>query len=118
VGADAERDLLNRKQRAAHVVAEIGLGQYEHWHRPTLPAKRQVALEPAQVQVAVQGAHDEDRVEVRSQHLLLGRRPRRLAGERRPPRQHSLDRLVVKRDPIAHGGQLGSGGRLVTQSGR
>ena len=83
---------------------------------PLSQAEREIALEPAQVEVAVERRHEEDDVHVRGDDLLDRLEAGGLARERRPPRQHGLEsrgRPAVggERDPVADGGQIGAGGR-------
>ena len=76
--------------------------------RTALPRHREVALEPAQVEVERQRLHEERDVDVRGEHLLARRLPDLLARDRRAPRQHGLDQLGlgVDADPVADGGQF------------
>ena len=71
---------------------EVGLRQHDHGPRAALPREDEVALEPAQVEVLVHRRDEEADVDVRREHLLLGRLPGRLAGELREARQDGGDR--------------------------
>ena len=76
--------------------------------RAALPREDQVALEPAQAQVLVHRGDEERDVDVRGEHLLLGRLPGGLARELREPRQDGRDR--------AHGEPASAPGATTTQS--
>jgi hypothetical protein len=56
-------------------VCEVALRQQHDGLRAALPPQDEVALETTQVQVLVEGADDEDDVDVRGENLLLGRLP-------------------------------------------
>jgi hypothetical protein len=69
----------------------------------------EVPLEPPRVEVAVEPGDEEDGVDVRDQHVLLGPEPRRLPRDLRPPREDGLDRRppaarVADGDPVADRG--------------
>ena len=89
-----------------------------------LARQRQEALDPPQIEIAVERIDDEDRVDVRRNDLIVGDRPRRLADESSPAGQHRLDqgRSVAgrqpQRDEIAHGRQVRSHRRLVVEATR
>ena len=105
------------------VVAEIRLREDDDGLGAALPAERQVPLEPADVQVAVEARGQEDDVDVRGDDLLdrlavvVGRHPREL----RPPRQHGLDHGGLgRRDghPVADRGQVAAlVGRMAKPAG-
>ena len=74
------------------VVDEIGLGQHDHRHHLGLAGEGQVAFEARNIEVAVAGRHDEERVDVGRDEL--DRRPvpaafrlNRLFRARQTPRQ-------------------------------
>ena len=112
----AERDLLGLEQQRERVVAEVGLRQHERGRRTAFPGQGQVALDPGRAEVVVERGDDEDRVDVRGEHLRLGRGQVDLARERRATGQHGLDDVLAEGDPVADGGQVGARGRLVAQA--
>ena len=59
--------------RSSYVGREVGLREDDHGLGAALPGHRDVALEAAQVEVLVQRHEQEDRVDVRGEHLLLRR---------------------------------------------
>src|SRR6266511_5571715 len=112
VDGDAERDSLDLgdEQGALFDRAQVGLVQNNRGLGAAFPRGRQVALDPPDVQVAVERGYEEDRVDVGGEHLLLRLAEVHLAGDLRPPRQHGLDRRLaagsrLERDPIADRGQ-------------
>ena len=121
VHGDAERDRLDLEHAQLPVGAEVGLRQHDHRLGAALPRHRDVALEAAEVEVLVQGHDEEDGVDVRREHLLLGRVEGDLARELRPPGEDVLDRrgsLVGPggdRDPVADGRQVAGAARLVRE---
>ena len=121
VHGDAERDRLDLEHAQLPVGAEVGLRQHDHGLRAALPRHRDVALQAADVEVLVQRHDDEDGVDVRREHLLLGRVERDLARELRPPGEDVLDRRGSfvgpggDRDPVADGRQLACAARLVRE---
>ena len=103
---------------------EVGLRQHDHGPRTALPREDQVALEPAQAQVLVHRGDEKRHVDVRGQHLLLGRLPGGLPRELREPRQDGRDRAHGRAgvgpggddDPVADHGQVGVRRRLVDEA--
>ena len=80
---------------------------------PPPRARRDEALEPAEVEVHVERRRDQAQVHVGGQGLLAGVVVG--AREQRAARQDVADRLAcAQRDPVARGGQVGrrAGGRL------
>ena len=99
----AERDRLDLEHLQLDILGEVGLRQHDHGLRTAFPRQRQIALQPAQVQILVQRAEQEDGVDVRCDDLLLRRRPGDLARERRPSRQHGLDRPGLLERAVSDG---------------
>ena len=101
---------------------EVGLRQHDHRPRAALPGEDEVALEPAQVEVLVHRGDEESDVDVRREHLLLGRLPGGLARELRVPRQDGGDRagLLLQvghdDDPVAHDREIGGARRFVDEA--
>ena len=102
VDGHAEGNGLGLGDRAVEVGREVGLVQHDDRRRAALPGGRQVALEPADAEVALVEAHDEKcHVDVGHEHLLGHVRERRLARELAPARQDDVDLPVAKADPVA-----------------
>ena len=100
-------DRLDPGDRTLRVVRQVGLVQDDDRSRPGAPGQREIALEPARVQVVVERGDDEQRVDVRRQHLLTGGSvARRPADDRGPAREETLDEPVIglagrlERDPV------------------
>ena len=93
-------------QRGLDVVAEVGLGEHDDRLGARVPHCRQIALEAAEIEIAVEAGDEEDDVDVRSEHLLLGREQGGFPGDRRPAWK---DRVDDRADPS-------SWGRITTQS--
>ena len=116
-----ERDLPDLGDLRLDVVGEVALREQDDWLGAALAGEDQVPLEAAEVQVLVQRRDDEDDVEVRREHLLLGRLPRRLArelrtaGQDRDDRPRVLGRAGRDGDPVADDRQVGGGGRLLVE---
>ena len=105
--ARAERDRFDVVEERLHVVDEVGLRQQHDRLRAALPRHREVALEPARVEVERQRLHEERDVDVRREDLLLRDVQRLLAGDGRTPRQQRRDQVrgQVEADPVADRGQ-------------
>ena len=73
VDRHADCDLLDGREGAVEVCDEIALRQDDDRLRAALPGGCEVALEPAQVQIADEARHEEGDVHVRGEHLPLGR---------------------------------------------
>ena len=79
--------------------------------------EQQVPLDAAQVELAVEPAHEEDDVDIRGDHLLPAVPPGLAPRETGPTGQHRADpggtvlRVGLDRHPVADGGQLGRGAR-------
>src|ERR671923_995259 len=107
VHGDADRDQLDLGDRLLDVVAEVRLREDDDGIGAALPRRREVALEPAQVEVPVEAGDDEDRVDVGGEHLLADDLERLLARERRSPRQDRLNGRTAalgvgaQHDPVA-----------------
>ena len=106
---------LERAQRRVRV--EVGLGEDDDRLRLGVGGEREEALEPAQVEVAVERADDERDVDVRGEHLGLGAAVARRPGDAAAARQHRVDDAGrrVRRHPVADGGEVGRGGGGVAQ---
>ena len=68
---------------AVGVLGQVELRQHDHRVGAALPREREVPLEPARVQVAVEGHDEEHRVDVRRQRPARPSRCRRRGGRRR-----------------------------------
>src|SRR4051812_4112552 len=69
--------LANLLDRSRDVVAQVRLGEDDDRCRPAAPGDGEIALQPPQPGLARQRVDDEDRIQVRRDHL----RPRRPAGD-------------------------------------
>jgi hypothetical protein len=122
VDGHAEGDRLDLQRAQLPLGAEVGLRQQDDRLRAALPRGREVALEPAQVEVLVQRHDQEDGVDVRGQHLLLRGVQRDLARELRGAREDVVDggRVFVQpwsdRDPVAHCGEVAGSLREVCET--
>src|SRR5215207_314927 len=113
---DAERDRLGFRELSLEIRREIGLVEDDDRIRAALPGRREVALEPAHVEVPlVESHHEEGDFDVRDKHLFRDRGPRCLPRELAASRQNEVDQAVAKPDPIADDGQLARIG-LVAQT--
>ena len=89
---DAGRDGLGGDAQPVEVVGHVGLVEHDHGRRAAGPRDREVALEAAEVEVAVEARHDERDVDVGGEDLLAGAGCRPASGvagvpaERRPAR--------------------------------
>ncbi len=101
---------------------KIGLGQHDDRCGPALASEQQVALEATQREIGVEPHDDEDDVDIRGDHLLVGDLSGHLPGEPRAPRQHRDDRAAVlvgspaDGDPVAHGRKRGAVFRSVLEA--
>src|SRR5262245_8673167 len=77
----ARGDRLGLAPPGLDVLGEVGLVQADDRVRPALPREHERALEPARVEVAVEPAHEERRVHVGGEDLLLRDAPRDLPRE-------------------------------------
>ena len=84
-----------RGQGRLGVFGQVGLGQHDDRLGAAVPGDRNVALEPAQVQVAVERRDDKDDVEVGADDLRLGAPAGGLPDQRAPTRQHGLDHHIA-----------------------
>ena len=107
---------LGHAQRGLRV--QIGLGEHDHGLGLRVGGEGEEALEPAQVEVAVERADHERHVDVRGEHLRLGAPVARGTGDPAAAGQKRVDdaRLRVGADPVAHRGQVGGGGGGVAQA--
>ena len=108
-GMDLDRrreraDLIDRHLRILH---EISLVQDDDRGGAALQGDREVAFEPARIEVVIEAADQEHGVDVRGDDLLLGGIARRASRETAEPRQHGLDARVRRRR---------GGGSTATQS--
>ena len=117
-----ERDRLDLVERVLGTAHEIALRQQHHRLRAALSGENDVPLDASEIQILVERGDDEDDVDVRGEHLLLGRLPGGLARELRPAGDERDDRsrlLVLARgngDPVAHDGEVGRRRRLVVEA--
>ena len=101
---------------------EVALRQQHHRLRAALAGENDVPLDSSEIQILVERGDDEDDVDVRGEHLLLGRLPGGLARELRPAGDERDDRsrlLVLARghgDPVADHREVGRRRRLVVQT--
>ena len=118
VDGHAERDRLGLGDRAVEVGREVGLVQDDHRRRAAFPGGGQVALEPADAEVALVEAHDEEgHVDVGHEHLLGHLREGRLPRELAPARQDDVDLPVADADPVADDRVLSRLGGMAKPSG-
>src|SRR4051794_11932094 len=99
---DAEGVLPHRRDRGAHVVAEVGLGQDDDRRGPAAPGNGEVALDPAHPGIAGERVHHQDGVEVCRHHLCLRGPPGDGPHEGVAPRQDGDRELPAQCHPIAH----------------
>ncbi len=106
---DAGRDGLDRHEPTLEVEGDVGLVQDDDRGHAARPGHRQVALEASQVEVVVETGDEERHVDVRREHLLVGKMTGvaaapvgRAAHERRTARQHGRDDrgLAADRHPV------------------
>ena len=139
---DARRDGLGRDPEPDRVVRDVGLVEHDDRGRAAGPGHREVALEAAQVEVAVEAGDDQRDVDVGREDLLVGRaaagpatRVGRAPPEGGPTRHDGLDdhgpgvvrmdvvglavdrgaAAVTDRDPVADRGQVRGPQGLVAQ---
>ena len=126
---DAGRHGLGRDPQAIHVAGEVRLVEEDDGCRTTAPGHREVALEAAEVEIAVQARDDERHVHVGGEHLVVGQAQAPapvgvggIARERGPARQDRLDDGGVVTgldgDPVADRGQVARAERLVPEAAR
>ena len=121
---DAAGNGLDLCHRGLGHRVEVCLREHDHGSRAALPGEDQIALETPEAEILVHRGDEEGDVDVRGEHLLLGRLPRRLARELRESRQDGGDRpgVVVGSwgddDPVADDGQVGGGLGLVDEPSR
>ena len=114
----AERDRLGLRDSAVEVGREVGLVEDDHGRRAAFPGGGQVALEPADAEVPLVEAHDEEgHVDVGHQHLLGHLREGRLARELAPARQDDVDLPVADADPVADDRELSRLGGMAKPPG-
>src|ERR1043166_8833502 len=115
------RDGFNLGDECGDVVRQVGLIENDDRHRPAVPRRREVALDTARVEVALEAAHKKQSVDVGGDDLLVGVRAGDFAREFTEPRQYRLDcclAFVMARlncDPVADGRKIGACARLVTE---
>ena len=124
VDGDVGGDRPDGGEGGLRIAREVALRQQHHRLGAALARQDEVALEAAQAQVLVERRDDEDDVDVRGEHLLLGRLPRGLAREPRAAREQRLDRPRVllgaggDGDPVTDGGEIGGGAGLLVEPSR
>ena len=108
------------EHRAGRVVAQVGLRQDDDRLGLRVGGEREEALDPAQVEVAVERPDDERDVDVRGEHLRLGAAVARGARDPAAARQQRVDDagVRVRRDPVADRGQVGGASPRRGSSGR
>ena len=111
---DAGRDRVDRDQPAVDVVGEVRLVQDHDRGDPARPGHREVALDPAQVEVVVEPGHQQRDLDVRGHDLLVvesGATARPVGGQPLEDAATGQDRgddaLAVERDPVADGRVVG-----------
>ena len=87
---------------AVGIVREIGLRQHDHRQAPGLRRERQIALDPALVELGSAGGDDEDRIDIGGDRLRRDMAARRLPDQRRTPFQPAHQRAVADQQPVAH----------------
>ena len=118
----ARRDRVHRDQSTVDVVGEVGLVEDDDRRHAARPGDREIALDPAQVEVVVETRDQERDVDVRGHDLLVvdaGPAPRRI---RRHPLEHAPARqdrghdiAGVEHDPVADRREVGLGERGVPE---
>ena len=102
-------DLVHHR---VHVVAQVGLVEDDDRAGPAFVRGGQVPFQPAQAEVGVQPHHQEHRIDVCRDDLLVGLVARDFAGELAAPRQDGMDDGPSARDerpehdPVANGREL------------
>ena len=101
----ADRDHL-RLGELPGVVADVELREHDDRIGAGVPRRREVALQAARIEVGVQPGHEQHRVDVGDEDVLLGFQPRGLARDLRAAREQRLDReaisgCVADDDPVA-----------------
>ena len=88
---------------AGGVRAEVGLGEHDQRLGLRVGGQREEALQPAQVEVAVERADDEREIDVRGEHLRLAAAVGRRARDPAAARQQRVDDagLGIGGDPVA-----------------
>ena len=103
----------------ADVVDEVGLVEDDDRPRAAVPGGREVALDAPQVEVVVEAADQEDRVDVGGDDLLLGGLAGDLAREPAAAGEEGLDgALVVGARPRRDGHPVADGGEAVATVGQ
>ena len=101
----ADRGALDRLEQRRQIRLRVDLVQHDDGLGAAVPDGRDVALEPALVELAVHGRNDEEHVDVGGDDLRLGERTRRAPHQRRAPLEHVLNRRAILAvddgDPIA-----------------
>ncbi len=76
---DERQPRAHRRRDALRILGQVGLVQEHDRHGSAVPNHRQIPLEAPHVEVAGDGGHEKDRVDVGGQHLLLRVAPHRCA---------------------------------------
>jgi hypothetical protein len=95
--------LLDLRTLGLEVRAAVGLGQHQHRRRPGLADDRQIALEAARIEVAVEAADDQHGIDVGGDDLLAPGLAGGDAAQLAVARQQGLDLpLVIDRRAHPH----------------
>ena len=118
---DADRGALGREHQSRDIRAEVGLRQDDDRLGAALPGGRQIPLEPAQAEVIVEAAEQEDQIDVGSENLVDRVAIGGLAGDRTSPPEDGVDpgpaviRPATQADPVADRGQDAADRSLVIE---
>jgi hypothetical protein len=121
VDVDCRRQRTDLVDLDLRIVDQVRLVQHDDRRRATLPRDQEVPLEPPWIEVAIETADQEHRVDVRRDNLLFGRVASRPAGETAHARQHRLDARITRMgrrldgNPVTDCREIGAGGRLVPE---
>ena len=127
--------LADGHQPLFEITRDVRLVEHDHRGDPAGPGHGEVALQAAQVEVAIEPGDQERDVDVGRDHLLIGEvagrppaRVGRAAHEGRPARQDRGDHGSVvgagsrigrlERDPVADRREVGRGERVVSEPAR
>jgi hypothetical protein len=111
-------DVRQRRGLRLRVVALVGLGQHHHRRGPATAHQQQVALDPARIEILVQPAGDEHRVDVGRDHLLVVMLAGGRALDRAAARQQRDDAPAFEQHPVADRGAFVRGRAVAAETRR